>query len=150
MVPAWLVFVGVVWGWHVPSAYDAALARRWLHDLEHLAFFLAALLFWWPVIHPAPRVRRAAPYPLRVVYLVLAAFQTAALGLLLTLAPAVLYRAYGTSGDGAALQDQAWGGIVMWAFGGLVDMLAVLILVYRALGSPRSRSDAVAERMIGS
>jgi cytochrome c oxidase assembly factor CtaG len=135
---AWIVSACILWGWHVPSAYDAALSSRGMHDLEHVSFFLGALVFWWPVIHPAPRFRPAPPYPLRVVYLVLGAFQTAALGLLLTLAPAVLYRSYAGSrpdalGALSALEDQMWGGVVMWGLGGLIEMIAVLVLVYRSL-----------------
>ena len=133
---AWIVSTCVLWGWHVPGAYDAALSSRWLHDLEHASFFVGAIVFWWPVIHPAPRFRRAPPYPLRVVYLVLGAFQTAALGLWLTLAPTVLYRSYASvsrPGGLGALEDQTWGGIVMWGLGGVIDMIAVLVLVYRSL-----------------
>lgn len=137
MRPAWIVSTCVLWGWHVPGAFDAALSSRWLHDLEHASFFAGALVFWWPVIHPAPRFRPAPPYPRRVVYLVLGAFQTATLGLWLTLAPAVLYRSYADvsrPGGLGALEDQTWGGIVMWGLGGLIDMIAVLGLVYRSLG----------------
>jgi putative membrane protein len=130
---AWIVFAATLWGWHLPVAYDAALAHRFLHDLEHVTLFLAATLFWWPVIHPAPRYRRGAAHPARVVHLVLGAFQTAALGLVITLAPTVLYRAYAGGLD--ALDDQAWGGIVMWGLGGSVDMLAVLVVLHAALGS---------------
>ena len=133
----WLAYAALLWLWHLPAAYDAALENRLVHDLEHVTFFLGALLFWWPVIDPAPRFRRRAAYGSRVAYVVLAAFQTGALGLALTLAPAVLYRSYTAAHQDplAALEDQAWGGIVMWAVGGLVDMLAALVLVYRSLGS---------------
>ena len=151
---AWTVSACVLWGWHLPSAYDAAIAHRGLHDLEHLSFFVAAILFWWPVIHPAPRYRRGASYPARVVYLVLGAFQTAALGLLITLAPTVLYRSYAGA---AALEDQARGGVVMWGLGGAIDMLAVLVVLYVALGAGSSpppltvrRRVKVPHRMIGS
>jgi putative membrane protein len=134
---AWIGFAAVVWAWHVPEAYDAALSSRLLHDAEHLTFFAGAVLFWWPVIHPAPRVRPPVSSAVKVVYVVLAAFQTAALGLLLTLAPGPVYRAYATTTlpyGLSALEDQVWGGIVMWAVGGLVDMLVVLALVHRSLG----------------
>ena len=47
----------------------------------------------------------------------------ATLGLLLTVAPAVLYRSYAGAPD--ALDDQAWGGVIMWGVGGLADMIAV-------------------------
>jgi putative membrane protein len=133
MLLTWPAYAAVLWLWHVPVAYDAALSHRWLHDIEHVSFFTAALLFWWPVIHPAPRYRPPVPAALRIVYLVLAAFQTAALGLVLTLAPTVIYRSYG------ALDDQARGGMVMWALGGLFDMLAVLVVLYRSLGAGAGR-----------
>ena len=141
---AWIVSASILWGWHLPSAYDAAFGHRWLHDLEHLSFFLGAILFWWPVIHPAPRYRRGPSYPARVVYLVLGAFQTAALGLLLTLAPTTLYRAYAGA---AALEDQTRGGIVMWGAGGAIDMLAVLVVLYVALGSGSSTPPPAADQV---
>lgn len=128
MLLTWPLYTAVLWLWHLPAAYDAALAHRWLHDFEHVSFFAAAVLFWSPVIRPAPRFRPAAPPALRIAYLLLAAFQTAALGLVLTLAPTTLYRSY------RALDDQASGGIVMWALGGLIDMLAVLLVLYRSFG----------------
>jgi cytochrome c oxidase assembly factor CtaG len=103
-------------------------------------FFGAALLFWWPVIDAAPHLRPSPSYAARIVYLVLAAFQTAALGLLLTVAPVVLYPSY-TRGPHppwwSALEDQAWGGILMWGGGGLVDMVAIAVLLHRALGAGR-------------
>jgi len=138
MPVAWLTYAAILWVWHLPSAYDAALGDRLVHDAEHAAFFAGAVAFWWPVVHPAPRVRRPYGHTARIVYLVLGAFQVAALGLLLTVAPAVLYRTYATATrpDGlAALDDQAWGGVVMWAAGGLVDMIVVLALLHRAFGA---------------
>jgi cytochrome c oxidase assembly factor CtaG len=131
----WIGYALVLWGWHVPVAYDAALSDRLVHDVEHVTFFIGAVLFWWPVIHPAPRFRRPVPHALRIVYLVFGAFQTAALGLLLTLAPAVLYRSYAAAARldrFGGLDDQAWGGVVMWGLGGLIDMIAVFVLLYRS------------------
>ncbi len=149
---AWIVHASVLWLWHVPAAYDAALGNRLLHDVEHLSFFAAALLFWWPVIRPAPRSRRPTPHPVRIVYLVLAAFQTAALGLALTLAPSVLYRSYAAAhlDVAGALEDQIWGGIVMWGFGGLVDMLAVLVVLARALATGERVTADIADRVRAS
>lgn len=49
---AWLLALGI---WHVPAIYDAALARPWLHELEHASFFAAGLLVWSLLIDPARR-----------------------------------------------------------------------------------------------
>jgi cytochrome c oxidase assembly factor CtaG len=127
MPVAWTLHAAALWIWHVPAAYDAALASGPLHDAEHLVFAATAALFWWPVIDPAPHASRPPPFGWRIVYLVLGAFQSAALGVFLVAAPRPLY-AYG------ALDDQALGGVLMWAVGGTVDMGAVLYLVYRFLG----------------
>jgi putative membrane protein len=133
---AWALYALVLWLWHLPAAYDAALAIPWLHDLEHVSFAAAAVAFWWPVISPAPRVA-APPSPVaRVVYLVLAAFSGGALGVLLAASPAPLY-AYAPSGAWDPLDDQAWGGVLMWAVGGAIDMAAVLAVVARVVGAPR-------------
>jgi cytochrome c oxidase assembly factor CtaG len=126
---AWLAHVAAVWIWHLPGAYDAAVADRFIHDLEHLVFFGTGLLFWWPIVDPAPRLRAPIGHGVRVVYLVLAALQGALLGLLLTMSPDTWYRAYPNA------EDQSLGGLIMWGLGGAVDMLAVLILVGCYLGS---------------
>jgi putative membrane protein len=134
---AWSLYAIILWGWHLPVAYDAALRHGWLHDLEHLSFALAAVLFWWPVIGPAPRPAPAPTAVGRVVYLLLAAFSSAALGVLLAAWPASLYAYPATLATPSPLEDQAWGGVIMWAVGGAIDMVAVLAVVARVMGGER-------------
>lgn len=50
----WLAALG---GWHVPAAYDAALAHPALHDLEHACFAVAGTLAWAQIVDPARRAR---------------------------------------------------------------------------------------------
>jgi putative membrane protein len=140
MPVAWTLYAIVLWAWHLPAAYDAALALGWLHDLEHLTFALAALVFWWPVIAPAPRSTTPPTAVARVVYLVLAAFSSSALGVLLAASPAPLYAYQGVVDGLSPLDDQVWGGIVMWAVGGAIDMAAVLAVVGRVMGGERRRA----------
>jgi cytochrome c oxidase assembly factor CtaG len=51
---AWAAAIGL---WHVPAAYDVALAHGALHDLEHASFVLAGLLVWTQLVDPARRRR---------------------------------------------------------------------------------------------
>src|SRR5438552_2337808 len=51
---AWILFAAVNGGWHSSRLYNDALEIGWLHDVQHLTFLGAALLFWWPVIGADP------------------------------------------------------------------------------------------------
>lgn len=129
---AWAVWALALGFWHLPFAYDAALVDGIVHDLEHLTLAAAAIVFWWPVIDPAPRSAPAPPAA-RVAYLVLAAFASGSLGVGLAASPVPLYAYPALAGGPDPLEDQAWGGVVMWAVGGVVDLAAVLALVGRVV-----------------
>ena len=48
----WLAAVAA---WHVPAAYDYALAHAWAHELEHASFVLVGFLAWAQLVDPARR-----------------------------------------------------------------------------------------------
>lgn len=135
---AWPAYVAVLWLWHIPALYEAALRSGPLHDLEHLMFFAVALLFWWPALAPAPRFD-PPPHPAaRIAYLVLGALQSGALGLVLSSRTEPLYSSYAASASAwglAPAEDQALGGVLMWTVGAAVDMAAVLLVLGRVLSA---------------
>ena len=49
------VWAGSLAAWHVPQAYDAALAHPALHVVEHATLFLGGLLLWTQIVDPARR-----------------------------------------------------------------------------------------------
>ena len=44
--------------WHIPAMYDAALNHSGVHALEHACFFTAGIAVWWPLIQPVPMRHR--------------------------------------------------------------------------------------------
>jgi putative membrane protein len=52
-----LVFASVLWVWHLPGPYDAAVRSGAVHAAEHVAFFGIALAFWAGVMRTGPRRR---------------------------------------------------------------------------------------------
>lgn len=54
------VWLLVVLGWHVPRAYEYALAHPLAHELEHVLFVTAGLLVWTQLIDPARHHRLSA------------------------------------------------------------------------------------------
>ena len=139
MPVAWSLYVINLWAWHHPVLYQAALQNPWIHDLEHILFFLTALVFWWPVIRP---VSRPAPIQdgVRIFYLFLAATQDALLSGLIALSSKILYPHYETAlrlWDLTPREDQIGGGIVMFAVGSMTYLVAILVLVNALLSEGR-------------
>lgn len=144
---AWCLHAITIWLWHVPVLYEAALGHPALHALQHLMFIATAVLFWWPVVGPAPRLGPPAAPGRCVAYLVLAAFQSAALGLALVLSPRPLYPTYAAAAD--ALEAQARGGLVMWGVGGAIEMAAVLAVLWRFLAGGERHPQLTASEACG-
>ena len=130
------LFIGMLALWHLPSFYDEAQGRTLVHDLEHLCFLGTALLFWWPVIHPAGGRRRLS-YGAAIPYLFFAMLEGNLIGALLTFADHPLYATYqrvprlwGIS----LMQDQQMAGLIMWVPGGLayfIPIFAVLAMLLK-------------------
>ncbi len=144
---AWVLFAAVNWGWHFSSLYNDALESPWLHDLQHITFMGAALLFWWPVIGADPG-RWRLPHPARLFYLFLAMPQNSFLGIALMSAPATLYPHYLTnlrSWGPTPAADLNIGGMLMWVGGDVVFLLAMGLVVaawVRAEDRRTAREDA--------
>ncbi len=136
MPVTWPLYVVTLWAWHWPVAYGASLRSEVIHDAQHLSFFLGALLFWWPIVNPAPMLHGHRHHALRVAYVVPAAFQSQVLGLIFAFFPRLLYQHYEAVPrlwGFSALQDQSAAGLIMMQFEGLTYLLVVLVLVARML-----------------
>lgn len=127
------VYILTLYVWHLPVMYGAAIDNEALHYVEHLMFFGAAVLFWWPIAGPAP-IRSPLSYPQRLLYLMLAFTPTAALGAGLTLIGTVLYEHYETTPMHWGLEageDQNIGGLIMWVPGSFILVGAATVLFFK-------------------
>jgi cytochrome c oxidase assembly factor CtaG len=101
--------------WHIPAMYDAALNHPLVHVLEHFCFFTAGIAVWWPLIQPVPmRHRLTGLQPL--AYIGAAKVGLAVLGVYLTWSTSVFYPYYETVPriwGLTAIQDQNMGGAIM-------------------------------------
>ncbi len=130
-----VLYVGVIWAWHVPSAYDLAVRHQGVHLLEHLSFLLAGSLYWWHLMSPIrARMRLHGMGP--VVYMASTKLFVGALGMGLAFAPSTLYpyyehlaRVWGIS----AGVDQSIAGLIMAVEQSLVMGIALVVLFIGAL-----------------
>jgi putative membrane protein len=132
------IAIGVMWFWHAPAFFEAALEDETVHTLEHLTFFTAALLGWRATVSPrVPAITAAG-----AAFLVFMA--GGMLGGVLTLAPAALYDWYGNRSllwGLSPVEDQQMAGILMWVVAGGIYLVAFGVLAFRAadpLGAGRS------------
>ena len=131
---AWGISTAVLWAWHVPAVYDAVETNGLLHNIQHVCFSAAGLLFWWPVVGAPPFAGRLS-LPLRAGYLIAGMTQRSLLGALITLSDRVLYPYYAEvlrSGPTLALRDQRIAGAIMWFGSGIVLLAVTLIVLWHA------------------
>ena len=128
------IFFGGVWLWHLPAAYDAAIASEALHFLEHGVFLLGAVLFWWMIVGvDASRLRPAHVW--RAALLVVAILQNIGLGLILTNIGEAAYDTYVQAAAARewgpdALTDQRIGAGIMWVPGSMMFAISVVATIY--------------------
>jgi cytochrome c oxidase assembly factor CtaG len=138
---ALLLLAGVMGAWHVPALYNETLHNNLVHQLEHLSFVLAGILFWGVVIGTPP-LRRRLDGPARVAYFVLGMLPGWVLALVLAFAHRPLY-AYTQlahrPGGISALADQQLAAGVMWVPGSAAYIIAACWALYTWL-EPESSS----------
>ncbi len=84
-----------IWVWHIPPFFDAALGDLALHRLQHLCFFVTAILFWWSMLWRSDPAVAAGDLFITMIH-------TGILGALMTFSPRVYYAAQ-------TVQSEAWG-----------------------------------------
>ena len=131
-IPASVVELVVVWGWHAPVLHHAARSSAlWL--VAEQGMFLAAGLLVWISALGADGGRPGGRAGAGVVALLLTSMHMTLLGSLLALSPRALY-VHGATATGATpLDDQHLGGAIMLLVGGVVYLAGGLWLSVKLL-----------------
>ena len=146
-VPAWLLGVGAMWVWHMPSLHETVMGNERLYIAQQISFVFTGVIFWWPVFSPDKSARLS---PLAsTLYLASACLGCTILGMLITFAGAGLYPSYANPADTAGILsylrndlcitpgvDQQIGGLTMWVPGCLIYLAASMVTIARWYSSP--------------
>ena len=149
-LPILLVHGLVLWLWHIPALFEAALRNEGIHAVQHASFFLTALLFWWGIARG--RYGRGG-YGLASAFVFATAMHTSILGALLTVASRLWYPMYATRGQPWAvnvLEDQELAGLILWVPAGVLLGLLALALFAAWLGEAGRRARHAQRRREGS
>jgi putative membrane protein len=139
-LPLWLATYYV---WHIPVIYDAALNHpSSLLHLEHLSYFVAGLVMWWPVVHGT------FSDGIKAAYLFAGFVLASPLGLLLALLPRPVYGFYENAPQlwGLSdLTDQQIAGLTM-----AVEQAVVFFAVFAYYFMRFLRTEQIAGAFTGS
>jgi putative membrane protein len=136
----------VLWVWHIPALFEAALRNEAVHAVQHASFFATAVVFWWSVLRG--RYGRGG-YGLSAAFVFATAMHTSILGALLTVASRLWYPLYAVRGGPFAvdvIEDQELAGLIMWVPSGVLLSLLALALFAAWLGEASRRASRAAER----
>lgn len=88
-----IIFNAVVAATHVPGVVDALMPSGLGAFAIDAGWFLAAVIFWWSVIMPAPRYSHFGP-PLKILYLLVGTLFHTVIGMIMLSAELPLYGVY--------------------------------------------------------
>lgn len=127
-LPAAVLELVVIWGWHTPLLHQAARSAPAALALEQGSFLAVGLLVWLSCF--GGERRRSGRSAAGIVGLLLTSMHMTLLGALLTLAPRPLYPHAPAGPAGlTALDDLHLGGMLMLLGGGSAYLLGALYLL---------------------
>jgi len=144
---AWLIYAAMLWLWHVPTLFQAALESDLASAAQHLSLLVSAFIFC-DVLMIYGRDRQMG-YGAAMIYVFTACAHTMLLGALLADASTVWYPAY-EAAHGAAvttwgltsLEDQRLGGLLLWFPVVAINTTVGLILFFSWLRESERKAPA--------
>ena len=147
---ALIIMGAAMFAWHTPRLYEMALASSGWHEVEHACFFLASLIFWWPVIQPWPSPHLIGPTPgaperssplqrarwVAIPYLLIGDLQNSVVAAILVFSDRLIYPSYAVMPrlfGLPALADQVASGAIMWVMGSTVFLIPACVIAVQCL-----------------
>ncbi|MDQ3610707.1 MAG: cytochrome c oxidase assembly protein [Actinomycetota bacterium] len=119
--------------YHVPAVVNLSATDDLFHFGVHVAWVVAALVMWWPVLSPLPELPHLS-YPVRMMYLFAQSIVPTVPASFLTFGQTPLYSAYEVTTRAwgvSVLTDQQVAGLLMKIGGGLLLWAAIAWLFFR-------------------
>lgn len=136
-------FAAAMWVWHAPGPYLATFESDAVYWLMHLTLFGSA--FWlWTELLDRPGEQLAA----NVGATVFTGLQMSLLGAVITFADRPIYAPHAWTAPAwglTQLEDQQFGGAIMWAPGGAIFVAALVLGVAAAFKQAEARALAGAQ-----
>ncbi len=133
-VSAMVIYSLVIGVWHAPTFYDLALRNKVVHVLEHVSFFLAAVIYWWPLLSRSKAVPKSG-YGAQMLYILAVQIAMTPVFAYVTFSTDILYPTYEFAPRLIAslppADDQLLAGVMMKIGGMVVSLVTFVIAFYK-------------------
>ena len=140
------IYLLVLYAWHFPFAFEAALESDLVHGLQHQSFVAIGLLVWWPVLEPNRSRLRGELW--KAGYVLGGRVMTMFLGMAFLIQRTPAYDHYDGAHGLSALTDQQLAGGLMMVVDLLIMLTALAFFFWRA-GVDHDRAEAQRVARVG-
>jgi len=129
------LFVGLLYFWLFPEIHSRVMLDRNLYDIMNWTMALNGILFWCLIVDPRPKPPARLSSLMRALLIIAIELPQMVLGAILSLSMTDYYPVYNICGrvfDMTALNDQHYGGLIIWLPGTMMSfaaMIAVLVIL---------------------
>jgi putative membrane protein len=130
-----VLFVGLLYFWLIPQIHTRVMLDANLYDIMNWTMAINGIFFWSLILDPRPKPPARLSSLMRAALIMVIELPQMALGAILSLSMTDYYPVYTICGrifDMTALNDQHYGGLIIWLPGTLTSfaaMIAVLVVL---------------------
>jgi putative membrane protein len=140
------LFVGLLYFWLIPAIHTRVMLDRNLYELMNWTMALNGVMFWSLILDSRAKPPARLSHLMRALLILVIELPQMVLGAILSLTEHDIYPVYTICGrvlDMTALNDQHYGGLIIWLPGTLTSFAAmIVVLVTMRLNEERQEREA--------
>jgi putative membrane protein len=131
-VMAPVLFVGLLYFWLIPAIHTRVMLDANLYELMNWTMALNGVMFWSLILDSRPKPPARLSHLMRALLILVIELPQMVLGAILSLSEHDIYPVYTICGrvlDMTALNDQHYGGLIIWLPGTLISFAAMIVVL---------------------
>ena len=127
-----VLFVGLLYFWLWPEIHTRVMLDRNLYDMMNWTMAINGIFFWCLILDPRPKPPARISSLMRALLIIAIELPQMVLGAILSLSNSDFYPVYRICGrvlEMTALNDQHYGGLIIWLPGTLTSFAAMIVVL---------------------
>ena len=127
-----VLFVGLLYLWLIPQIHTRVMLDRNLYDLMNWSMGIDGIFFWLLILDPRPKPPARLSFLVRILLIIAIEIPQMFVGAILSLSSTDYYPVYRICGrilQMTALNDQHYGGLIIWLPGTLMSFAAAIAVL---------------------